>query len=83
VLVITASYTLEPIFACLSKRRQYGQYAHLEWVTNGALQLHRLAHEQHSHSSWSQCETEYPINNAEAVLASLDISDSTHPVLAS
>ncbi|KAI1753852.1 hypothetical protein F4782DRAFT_545630 [Xylaria castorea] len=83
VVTIIISYILEPLFQWLSKKRKFRQYAHLEWVTNGALQLHRLAHdEEHGQSSWLRCDQEVPINNAEALLPSLDISDPEHPMLA-
>ncbi|KAI1737085.1 hypothetical protein F4680DRAFT_468324 [Xylaria scruposa] len=83
VVTIIISYILEPVFQWLSKKRNFRQHTHLEWVTNGALQLHRLAHdEEHSQSSWVRCDEEIPINNAENLLPSLDISDPEHPILA-
>ncbi|KAI0556170.1 hypothetical protein F4679DRAFT_569758 [Xylaria curta] len=83
VVTIIISYSLEPFFQWLSKRRKSMQYTHLEWVTNGALQLHRLAHDEElSQSSWARCDEEIPINNAETLLLSLDISDPGHPMLA-
>ncbi|KAI0530346.1 hypothetical protein GGR58DRAFT_493732 [Xylaria digitata] len=81
VVTISTSYVLEPLLSCLSKRHKKRQYANLEWVTNGALQLHRLAHEEHGQSSWSHCDQGIPINDAEALLPSFDISDPEHPML--
>ncbi|KAJ2990402.1 hypothetical protein NUW58_g2967 [Xylaria curta] len=82
VIIIIISYALEPYFACLSRRHKDRQYAHLEWITNEALQLHRLAHEEHSESTWLRCDQDVPINDTEALLPSLDISDPEHPILA-
>ncbi|KAI0402325.1 hypothetical protein F4802DRAFT_617985 [Xylaria palmicola] len=81
VVAISISYLLEPFFSHLSKRNKSRQYSHLEWVTNEALQLHRLVHEGHSQTTWLRCDQGVPINDAEALLPSLDISDPEHPTL--
>ncbi|GAW24374.1 hypothetical protein ANO14919_139580 [Xylariales sp. No.14919] len=80
-VTIGTSFLLEHLLSCLSRRHKDRQYADLEWVTNGAIQLHRLAHEERGQSSWLRCDREVPINNAEALLPILDISDPHHPTL--
>ncbi|KAI0390878.1 hypothetical protein F5Y17DRAFT_37952 [Xylariaceae sp. FL0594] len=80
-LIIVLSYILEPLSEYLSKRFRFQEYAHLEWVANGYLQLHRLAHEAFSQTRWSRCDTNTPITESDILLPALDISDPEHPVL--
>ena len=40
-----ASYTLEPLIACVWGRGKSRHYSQLEWCLNETLQLQRLAHE--------------------------------------
>ncbi|KAH8785389.1 hypothetical protein F5883DRAFT_708240 [Diaporthe sp. PMI_573] len=83
-LVLAASYSLEPILACLHRHRRYKQYAYLEWVTNETLQLQRLAHEEANEASggaWSRCTNWVPTTAPGVPLSSLDISDLEHPRL--
>lgn len=83
VLVLAASYSLEPILACLHRHRKYKQYAYLEWTTNETLQLQRLAHEEVNGASgeWSRCTNWVPTTKPGVSLSSLDISDLDHPRL--
>jgi hypothetical protein len=67
---------------CLHKRRKYKDYAFLEWTTNATLQLHRLTHEELQVGTWSGCTDNVPVTKTEDLLASLDIGDLEHPVLA-
>ncbi|KAK2606837.1 hypothetical protein N8I77_005562 [Diaporthe amygdali] len=82
-LILAISYSLEPILACLHRRRKYRQYAYLEWMTNETLQLHRLAHEgvDGAIGGWSRCESWVPTTAPGVLLTSLDISDLKHPKL--
>ncbi|KAI1752533.1 hypothetical protein F4782DRAFT_120878 [Xylaria castorea] len=80
-LIVVLSYSLEPIFRCLHRRRKYRQYAHLEWVTNEHLQLHRLAHEPFGDNTWYGCDNEVPTTDPEVHLPALDISNPKHPIL--
>ena len=66
---------------CLHKRRKYRQYQFLEWRTNGALQLHRLAQDELGYGKWSRCTEHVPITRPEDRLGDLDISDSEYPKL--
>ncbi|KAK5627342.1 hypothetical protein RRF57_003057 [Xylaria bambusicola] len=79
-IIAAISYSLESIFQCLHRRRKYRQYAHLEWVTNEQLQLHRLAHEPNGDSTWHGCAEEIPTTDPGVQLPPLDISDPDHPV---
>src|SRR4051794_40539078 len=81
-LIIVASYSIEPILACLHRRRKYKSYTYLEWMSNNSLQLHRLAHEELGPSTWSNCDQQIPITTEhDGYLASLDITDPKHPTL--
>ncbi|KAG6356980.1 hypothetical protein INS49_014856 [Diaporthe citri] len=81
VLIIITSYILEPILNRLHKRRQHKSYAHLEWISNNSLQLHRMAHEQLMGQKWANCADDIPTTDPELSLANLDISNPEHPVL--
>ncbi|KAI1423179.1 hypothetical protein F5Y12DRAFT_786163 [Xylaria sp. FL1777] len=81
ILIVLTSYTLEPLLGCLYRRRKYQPYAHFEWMMNTSLQLHRLAHEENGLYKWSNCTHEVPVLEPNCLLASLDISDPTHPKL--
>ncbi|KAI0458885.1 hypothetical protein F5B21DRAFT_527707 [Xylaria acuta] len=80
LLIVLISYLLEPISEYLCKRG-YNQYAHLEWVANGTLQLQRLAHEELGSGVWSGCVGDIPTGKEDELLGSLDITDLDHPVL--
>ncbi|KAI0530167.1 hypothetical protein GGR58DRAFT_525224 [Xylaria digitata] len=80
-IIICVSFALEPLLACLYKRRNYKPYAHFEWISNNSLQLHRLAQEELGLTKWSRCTEEVPTTDNDAYLASLDITDPKHPVL--
>ncbi|KAI0857613.1 hypothetical protein F4860DRAFT_488914 [Xylaria cubensis] len=81
IIIICVSFALEPLLACLYKRRKYKPYAHLEWISNNSLQLHRLAQEELGLTKWSRCTEEVPTTDRDAYLASLNITDPKHPVL--
>ncbi|KAF7516698.1 hypothetical protein G7054_g14048 [Neopestalotiopsis clavispora] len=81
-LIVIISYILEPVIGYLHSSFEYHQYKHLEWTTNETLQLHRLAHEGTGLGTWSGCTGATPTTLPEANLASLDIGDLTHPILA-
>lgn len=80
-LILVTSYSLEPILACLHRRRRYRQYAYLEWTTNETLQLHRVANEEQtgSDTTWSRCTSMVPTTAPGVLLSSLDIRDLKHP----
>ncbi|KAJ2991353.1 hypothetical protein NUW58_g2542 [Xylaria curta] len=79
-LVVT-SYVLEPVSTYLYEKKGYKKYEHLEWTSNGTLQLQRLAHEEAGFGTWSNCTGTVPSAEANALLGSLDITNPDHPVL--
>ena len=75
------SFALDPTLRCLHKRRKYRQYQYLEWRTNGALQLHRLAQDELGYGKWSGCTDSVPITRPQDMLADLDITELEYPRL--
>ncbi|KAK8005991.1 hypothetical protein PG991_012288 [Apiospora marii] len=80
-LIILVSFLLDPIMRCLHNRRKYKQYQYLEWRTNGALQLHRLAQDELGYGEWSGCTDMVPVTRPGNRLADLDIRDLEYPKL--
>lgn len=72
---------LEPLTACLYRRRQYKQYGHLEWVSNATLQLQRLAYEGADAQRWDKCTEDIPVPATNEPLVCLDTRDGEHPRL--
>lgn len=75
------SFALDPLMRCLHKRREYRQYQYLEWRTNSALQLQRLAQDELGYGKWIGCTDMVPVTRPEDRLADLDISDLKYPKL--
>ncbi|KAK8122765.1 hypothetical protein PG984_011435 [Apiospora sp. TS-2023a] len=82
MLIILISFAVEPLLGWLQKRGRYNQYAYLEWEAGTAIQLHRMANDQLGHGHWMKCDERIPITQPGDILASLDISDPKHPMLA-
>ncbi|KAI0436898.1 hypothetical protein F4803DRAFT_566489 [Xylaria telfairii] len=80
-IIICLSYVLEPILGCLYRYKKHRPHAHFEWMTNGSLQLYRLAHENLGMETWSNCTNEVPITMPDVVLNGIDFSDPEHPLL--
>ncbi|KAI0508646.1 hypothetical protein F5B22DRAFT_638534 [Xylaria bambusicola] len=80
-LITLISFLLEPTSRYLCKKKGYKPYTHLEWTTNATLQLQRLAYDEVGSGTWSQCIQQIPHTKANELLACLDITDPTHPVL--
>ncbi|KAK5635638.1 hypothetical protein RRF57_011350 [Xylaria bambusicola] len=74
------SYLLQLVSEFLCKRKGYKAFAHLEWTTNGALQLQRLAHEEIGMGTWKKCLDTIPATRKGELLGSLDTTDLEHPV---
>ncbi|KAI0444191.1 hypothetical protein F4803DRAFT_561064 [Xylaria telfairii] len=81
VLVIIVSYLLEPILTYAQRRWRYREYENLEWISNGTLNLQRLAYDQSGLGNWSNCNDSIPITKANELLGSLDLTDLEHPKL--
>ncbi|KAI1261275.1 hypothetical protein F5Y18DRAFT_440585 [Xylariaceae sp. FL1019] len=79
-LIITMSFIAEPILAYLSRHRKSEEYEYLEWTANDSLQLHRLTQEQ-GPEEWYGGSDNIPTTSVNNMLAHLDISDPTHPIL--
>ncbi|OCL12106.1 hypothetical protein AOQ84DRAFT_334819 [Glonium stellatum] len=83
--IIILNYTLEPIVSWVQKRHRsgFGDYAKLEWYSNGVFQLQRLAHEELGFGSdWVNCDGDMPRTKTDIRLAVLSIDDPKHPKLA-
>ncbi|KAJ2988738.1 hypothetical protein NUW58_g3827 [Xylaria curta] len=81
LLLISISYLLDVASGLIAKKKGYGQYTHLEWISNATLQLQRLAHEGLGMGTWSRCVDDVPATKPGELLGLLDISDLKHPVL--
>ncbi|KAH8900683.1 hypothetical protein GQ53DRAFT_815545 [Thozetella sp. PMI_491] len=81
VLIIIASFAIEPFLAYLQRRRKYKTYAYLEWTAYETLQLQRLAYEGVSPGKWSGCTNYVPIINPNVPMVPLDVSSPNHPRL--
>ncbi|KAI1126267.1 hypothetical protein F5Y10DRAFT_245249 [Nemania abortiva] len=81
--IIAVSCWLEQLASCIQRRWGRDDYQHLEWITNGALQLQRLAHEELGIGEWESCDTSIPVTRQLDELATLDLTDRSHPRFAS
>ena len=72
---------MQPTVAYLQARLNRHTYSQLEWSTNGALQLQRLAQEERGVGPWSRCIKYVPVCGADEILAGLDVSVPQHPTL--
>lgn len=77
--IILLEFAAEPLLRRIQRRRKYGLYNRLEWVTNETLQLQRIAHEQAGAGQWTGATENVPTTIKGEPLAILDISDETHP----
>ncbi|KAI1741603.1 hypothetical protein F4680DRAFT_415976 [Xylaria scruposa] len=80
-VIILVSYILEPILSCFYRYKKYQPYAHFEWMTNGSLQLHRLAHEELGLQKWSNCTDDIPTTGPDVFLSGLNFTNPEHPIL--
>lgn len=78
ILAIAASLTAEPILSCLDRRAGRHRYSHLEWRSNGVLQLQRLAYEGAGTGTWTRTTECVPLTKPDEYLALLDASDPGH-----
>ncbi|KAI0185462.1 hypothetical protein EV127DRAFT_503014 [Xylaria flabelliformis] len=82
-IVIITSFSLEPVFWLLYRKRGHNQHATLEWTTNTTLQLQRLAHEGLGFGTWSKGTENIPVAKTGDMLGCLDYTNPNHPVLGS
>lgn len=71
VLIIVISYTLEPIFECLYRRRKYREYTFLEWSASETLQLQRIGFQGIGSGTWSGYTDNIPRTKQDEALTSL------------
>ncbi|KAK5655220.1 hypothetical protein OQA88_6119 [Cercophora sp. LCS_1] len=79
LLFVVISYSLDPLMACLQRRRGVAEYRRLEWSTNGFLQLQRLGYETVGQGTWSNADGDVPVTKRGEVLAQLDTRDPRFP----
>lgn len=75
-MLIVASFSVEPVIACLYRRDQArklkrGEYKYLEWASNGTLQLQRLAYQGIESGRWSGYTDDIPMTEKDALLGDL------------
>ena len=80
-LIMIASYTLEPLIACILGRRNTRHYSQMEWCVNETLQLQRLAHELKRQGTWDETTGSIPATGSGEKLAPLDLNGVGPPVL--
>lgn len=74
-LIILASYVLEPVFACLGRRRTCKPYKLLEWQTGETLQLQRLAYQGLAgRGTWSRLTDSIPLAAGDELLEPLALN---------
>jgi hypothetical protein len=81
-IIITLSIALDPALSVIHKRFGKKTFQHLEWRTNDAMQLQRLAHESLGAGTWTDAAEVVPVTPFGETLAVLDISNTYHPILA-
>lgn len=70
-----ASFTLEPVYACLHRRgKKYEQYKYLEWTATETLQLQRLAYQGIKSGTWSGYTNDVPMTKPREMLGNLPAS---------
>ncbi|KAL9615737.1 MAG: hypothetical protein Q9160_009298 [Pyrenula sp. 1 TL-2023] len=72
---------LEPVSRFIQQRFNMNPYQRLEWATNEALQLQRMAHEELGAGIWTGAAETIPLTEKDDKLATLDISEERHPRL--
>lgn len=77
MVLITLSYVLEPVFACLYRRRKYGRYRYLEWAATETLQLQRASYQGIRSGTWSGYTAVIPRTDRAEKLAHLPFCAST------
>ncbi|KAI3329978.1 hypothetical protein F4824DRAFT_516016 [Ustulina deusta] len=81
LLIISISLSLERLARFLQRYAKLDPHSRLEWVSNGTLQLQRLAHEELGFGEWTGGDGTVPTTTTLTQLARLDTSDFKHPRL--
>ncbi|KAI7775670.1 hypothetical protein LA080_006452 [Diaporthe eres] len=84
LLIIIISFTLEPIFKCLYRRRKYKQHIYLEWAASKTLQLQRIGFQGVNAGSWCGKTDAIPTTKPGEILLSLtrEYSSDTESTIA-
>jgi hypothetical protein len=80
-VTILVSIVLEPAVAFYQRRYIKYTYSQLEWVSNGTLQLQRMAQEELGAGIWSNTTKYVPVCRTDDLLAGLDTRVPSHPRL--
>lgn len=81
LLIIVISFVLEPLARCIHRCSKRNPYARVEWYSTSIFQLQRLAHEEIGIGTWDHCDESIPTTAPGTILAALDITDESHPLL--
>lgn len=83
-IIIILGIALEDLVLWIEKRHNVTKHSRLEWMTNGALQTQRLAHEELGIGPWEGCAGLHDVPtlvDKGKILAILDTRDLSHPRL--
>ncbi len=80
-LICLLSFVVGPVLACYLDRKDRHSYAKIEWSVNETLQLQRLAQERSGMGTWSRGTESVPVTARGDLLAALDLTNPTHPIL--
>ncbi|KAI1265848.1 hypothetical protein F5Y18DRAFT_416731 [Xylariaceae sp. FL1019] len=72
IIIMVLSFALRPLLNFLYRNWGYRSYARLEWISNGDLQLHRLAHKELAPEQWSNCTNDVPTVSPHITLANMN-----------
>ncbi|KAL1855676.1 hypothetical protein Daus18300_011057 [Diaporthe australafricana] len=71
IIIILASYVVEPLLTLFYSRRKYKEYKYLEWAANSTLQLQRLAYQGLGSEKWTNYTDDIPKTRPGYFLADL------------
>ena len=80
LLIIGVNLGFHRLVSYVQRERDLKDYRRLAWKSNGLLQSQRLAHEDAGFGTWERCAKAVPVTAKGEVLATLDATDSEHPV---
>ncbi|KAL9108187.1 MAG: hypothetical protein Q9227_007042 [Pyrenula ochraceoflavens] len=80
-MIILVETFAEPLLRLIQRYRRSCLYRRLEWISNGTLQLQRMAHEELGAGSWVGAADDLPTTFNDECLATLDVTDPNHPKL--
>jgi hypothetical protein len=82
--LVTRGWTIDIIVGAIEKRKGR-HFSRLSWISDGYLQLQRLAYEGAGYNNWVSCADDVPVSRglgaADRQVGGLDIDDLDHPQL--